>query len=197
MIEIRKMKHTDCASVAQMHRKAIPTSFLSSLGQSFLHNLYNAILADKGSFGYVAHEDDQVVGFITFTENLDSLLKTAMKANPLINLWVLIRKIFDIRAVKRIFQNLLYPSKMKGMKLPGSELLSIAVSDSCRGQGVARKLMNEGLVECKRRGICQLKVLVGSELDAANALYMNFGFEKLYTIERHGSQSNIYVKQII
>ncbi len=182
--------------VAQLHISGISSGFISSLGQGFVTALYGSIADDQNSFGFVAVEDDKVLGFVAFTTDLSKLYKYVILKKGLRFSFILVKKMFSLETIKKIWTNLFYPKKMKQMDLPDAELLSIVVSPEGRGKGIAKQLTEAGFKECKERGIGKVKVLVAADNQAANKLYQKCGFEFAALIDSHGVKSNVYVKTI-
>ena len=195
MLTFKPLTPDYASQTAKIHISGISTGFISSLGIDFVTALYEAISSDRNSnsFGFVAVEGGEVVGFIAVSSNLSALYKFIVHQNFFRFGFVLARRMFSLKVIKKVFANILYPSKMKKAGLPDAELLSIVVEPSCRGKGVARKLIDQCFEECKSRGIDKLKVLVAAENKAANKLYMNSGFLFHSSIDSHGVNSNIYV----
>lgn len=192
-IEVLWLTSSRCNAVARLHSEGIATGFISSLGLPFVTALYEVIAEDKNSFALIAVENDQVLGFVAFSANLSRLYKyVALKKGPHFAL-LLAGKLLSWRAIKKIWDNLWYPSKMKKMDLPSAELLSIAVAPEGRGKGVAAQLIAAGFSECRRRGIDRVKVLVAAANEPANKLYQKCGFKQVCQISSHGVLSNIYV----
>ena len=181
---------------ALLHIQGIPTGFISSLGQEFVAALYEAIAEDKNSFGFVAGEDDKVLGFVAFTTNLSRLYKYVAFKKGFKFSFILARKMMSIQNIKKVWANLLYPKKMKEMDLPDAELLSIAVAPEGRGKGIAQQLVDAGFEECRKRGIDKVKVLVAADNEAANKLYKKCGFDFKMQIDSHGVSSNIYIAEV-
>ena len=179
--------------VAQLHIEGIHTGFISSLGLPFVTALYSAISESPYGFGYVQKEGAQVVGFVAFTTNLKGLYKTICLKKGIRFFFLLASKMFSFRTVKKIFETIFYPQKTEQAELPAAELLSIAVSETQRGKGVAKQLIRYGLHQCKDNNIDKVKVLVADFNKPANALYQSTGFQFVTTIESHGIVSNIYV----
>ncbi|HDS84318.1 MAG TPA: GNAT family N-acetyltransferase [Phycisphaerales bacterium] len=197
--KIEKIKPLDrsCAqTVAQLHIEGISTGFISSLGLPFLTALYEAIAEDMDSFGFVATDGDDVVGFAAFSTSLSKLYKQVVRRKGITFGFILARKMFSLEAIKKVWENIFYPSKMKKMDLPDAELLSIVVAPQGRGRGVARQLIEAGLEECRKRHIDKVKVLVAESNKPANALYQNTGFERICQVDSHGVLSNIYVVKL-
>jgi GNAT superfamily N-acetyltransferase len=104
--------------------------------------------------------------------------------------------LFSLKTIKKVIENMLYPSKMKNLNLPSPELLSIVVAPEGRGKGIAGQLVQAGFEECRKRGIDKVKVLVAADNKSANKLYQKCGFELKHQINSHGVKSNIYVAKI-
>lgn len=179
--------------LALLHCSGIPTGFISSLGQEFVTALYEAIAEDKNSFGYVVVEDEKVLGFVAFTADLNALYKSVVLQRGLKFASMLAIKAFSLKTIKKVFETLFYPSRIKKMNLPSAELLSIVVADESQGKGLGLQLLQKGLAGCAKRGIDKVKVLVGVDNKPANELYQKCGFELVAQIENHGILSNVYV----
>jgi ribosomal protein S18 acetylase RimI-like enzyme len=196
MQQIVLLNKSHSNQTAQLHISGIPTGFISSLGQEFVAALYEAIAEDKNSFGFVAIEDDNVLGFVAFSNSLSRLYKYVALRKGFKFAFVLIRKMFSFKVLKKVWDNIFYPSKMKKMDLPDAELLSIVVAPEGRGKGIAKQLVDAGFEECRKRGIDKVKVLVAADNEAANKLYKKCGFQFHSEINSHGVKSNIYVAEI-
>ena len=187
-IEIRHAK-----KMANLHIQGISKGFISSLGIDFVTALYEAIADSKDCFGFVTEEEDKVLGFVAFTTNLNSLYKSVILKKGLRFALLLAGKMFSPQQVKKVFETLFYPSRVKKMDLPSAELLSIVVTPENQGKELGGQLLQKGLAECTKRGIEKVKVLVAANNRPANKLYLKCGFQVAGQIENHGIVSNIYV----
>jgi len=194
-IAIREITVQDAPMVAALHIKGIKTGFISSLGIDFVTALYEAIAKNKSSFGFVAEENDKVLGFIAFTTNLNKLYKSVITKSGIKFALLLVAKIFSLKTIKKVFETLFYPNRIKKLDLPSAELLSIVIDKEQREKGLATGLVQKGLAKCARRGIEKVKVLVAADNQSANKLYKKYGFELVAQIENHGILSNIYVAE--
>jgi len=190
---IKSLSKSHSTQTAHLHIQGIPTGFISSLGRDFVTALYEAIAEDKNSFGFVAVEDDKVLGFIAFSTNLNKLYKSIILKRGLRFAFLLAGKMFSLERIKRTLETLFYPGRTKGMNLPSAELLSIVVADESQGKGLGGQLLQKGLAECAKRGIEKVKVLVGADNKPANKLYLKCGFELVGQIDSHGVVGDIYV----
>lgn len=180
------------SQVARLHISGISAGFISSLGEEFVAALYEAIAESPYGFGFVEEDEGEVAGFIAFTTNLKKLYKTIFLRRGLRFLFILASKLFSFQRIKKILETLFYPGKV-APELPQAELLSIAISETQRGKGIAKKLVFRGLDEAAGRDIGRVKVLVADFNKVANKLYQKTGFELFSHIESHGIKSNIYV----
>lgn len=192
-VEIVKLTPEHAQEVAKLHISSINTGFISSLGVDFVAALYEAIAESRCGFGVVACKGDKVIAFVAFSTSTSALYRSVLLRRGFRFGMQLITRLLSPKAMKRIFETLFYPSRTKKLNLPSAELLSIVVAEHQRGKGVASSLLREGLIECRRRGIDKLKVLVGAELMPANKFYSGHGFKLAGHIDNHGITSNVYV----
>ena len=179
-------------SVAALHIHGINTGFISSLGIDFVTALYEAIARSASSFGFAVEDNDKVLGFVAFTTNLSSLYKSIIAKKGWRFVLLLAGRMFSLKTVKRIFETLFYPSRVKKMDLPDAELLSIAVDPEKYHNGLATELVRKSLEYCKKIGLDKVKVLVAAANEPANRLYLKCGFKLVGQIDNHGVTSNIY-----
>ncbi len=190
---VRSMKPEEARIVARYHRDEIPTAFLSSLGIGFLSQLYKAITRSPHGFVFVAVDSKgDVCGFISGTVSVESMYRWVLTRRGWLLGILALPKALRWSTVRRLVQSLRYPSQI-GSEYPDAELLSIAVAPRAWGTAAAGKLMNALLGEFRRRDCSSVKVVVGVELERANAYYVKHGFRLAGTISTHGDPSNVYV----
>jgi len=199
--EFKDLQPAHAQQIAELHIESISTGFISSLGIDFVASLYQAIAQSKSSFGFVAEKDGKVLGFVAFTTDLNKLYKSVILKKGLPFALLLAGRMFSFQRVKRAFETLFYPGRIKRdpalrehkMNLPAAELLSIAVARQERRKGLAGQLIKKGFHHCQKEGIDKVKVLIGADNKPGNKLYLKFGFELVGQIASHGVLSNIYV----
>ncbi len=179
-------------SAAALHIQGINTGFISSLGIDFVTALYEAIAKSASSFGFAVEDNDKVLGFVTFTTNLSRLYKSIIVKKGWRFALLLTGKMFSVKIIKKIFETLFYPTRVKKMHLPDAELLSIAVDPEKYHTGLATELVQKSLEHCKKIGLDKVKVLVAAANKPANKLYLKCGFKLVGQIDNHGVTSNIY-----
>jgi ribosomal protein S18 acetylase RimI-like enzyme len=192
-MDLKQLQSRCVEQVAGLHIEGIRTGFISSLGVDFVTVLYEAIAESNTSFGFVAEENNKILGFAAFTTNINKLYKSVILKKGLRFAFLLAGKVFSLQQIRKVFETLFYPGRVKKMDLPSAELLSIVVATESQGRGLGSQLLRKGLAECAKRGIGKVKVLVSSDNKPANKLYLKFGFELVGQINSHGVVSNIYV----
>jgi len=196
MRAILPMKVEHARNIAALHIQGISTGFISSLGIDFVTALYEAIAKSTSSFGLEVEDNGKVLGFVTFTTNLNKLYKSIIAKKGWRFGLLLAGKIFSLQRIKKLFETLLYPTRVKEMNLSSAELLSIVIHPGeCRG-GLATKLVQKSFEHCQKIGLDKVKVLVGADNEPANKLYIKCGFKLVGQIDNHGVTSNIYEAQI-
>jgi GNAT superfamily N-acetyltransferase len=192
-VRVVSMKPEHAVDVARLHIEGIHMGFLSSLGIDFVTALYKAIAKSKNSFGYVALKEEKVVGFASFTTDLNRLYKSVVYESGLKFFVLLFRRMFSLAMIRKVFETLFYPSRIKKINLPKAEFLSMAISPDARGHGLATRFVKTGFEECRRRGVKELKILAAEKIIPINKMYEKFGFQVTTKIENHGVVSNVYV----
>ena len=195
-IEFHDLQAEYAQQVAALHILCISTGFISSMGIDFVTYLYEAIVQSKSSFGVVAVRNEKVLGFATFTTNINTLYKSIVWRKGLKFALLLAGHICSLKRIKRMFETLFYPRRIKNKDLPSAELLSIAIAPEEQRKGLAGQLIEMGFRDYRKAGVDKVKVLIGVDNKAGNKLYLKSGFELAGQIINHGLPSNVYVAQI-
>ena len=195
-IEFKDIHIEYAQQIAALHIQCISTGFISSMGIDFVTYLYEAIVQSKSSFGVVAVRNEKVLGFATFTTNINTLYQAVIWRKGLKFALLLAGHICSLKQIKRMFETLFYPTRIKNKDLPSAELLSIAVAPEEQRKGLAGQLIERGFQHYRETGVDKVKVLIGADNKAGNKLYLKSGFEPAGQIINHGLPSNVYVAQI-
>lgn len=189
-----KACHSDAHYIALLHKRGIPTGFLSQQSHSFLTALYAYLI--KNEIVFVVKER-VCVGFIAGTITTKELYSKFLKENLSLLIVFAVKNLFSLSFIKKAFETLFAPKKTlldDDNELP--ELLSIVVEDTFKGQGLGQKLLKAFEDELKSNKVASYKVLVGEKLNA-NKFYIQRGFTLRKDIELHkGDISHIYVKKL-
>ena len=66
-------------AIAELHKKAFPSFFLTQLGVPFLRTLYSGYMEDKDSGIIVAEEGGKLIGFIAYSNDYSRFYKGLIK----------------------------------------------------------------------------------------------------------------------
>lgn len=188
--------NNDYKTAALLHKIYISDGFLSSMKLEVLEKLY-ATLQENGNL-IVEKANNEIIGFISFSNNLNRTYLHFFKKHPLtvIKLFILSSKNFQI--LRKLIETATIPFKKKlNEQIPKSELLSIVVDSKYQSKGIAYKLLKSLEDKLLLYRIYSYRVIAGSELIAANKFYLKNGFIKIKEIIIHkGAGSNLYIKYL-
>lgn len=185
---------SDALKMAQIHKAEIRGGFLSSLSPGFLKRFYLALIESKSSFCIVAKENNEVVGFVAGTANLNTFYKYFLSHYFFQSFFILLPKVFS--SFKKIIESFLYPKKEQS--LPKAELLTIAIAKEFQGKGVGSLMLPVFISEMKKRNVRIFKVIVGEKLLPAIKFYEKNGFIFLKNIAIHSNNSSrVYTYNIV
>ena len=191
--QIVEMLPGHAPEVARLHISGIATSFIGSLGKGFVTALYDAIARSDFSFGYVVKKGDTIVGFASFTTDLDRLYKSVIRKKCVRFSFLLARKILSLQVLRKAFETLFYPNRIKKMDLPPAEFLSMVIAPQARGKSLATTLVKKGFAEFDARGIKRIKIFAAVDIIAINKMYCKLGFDVVGQMKNHGVVTNVYV----
>jgi len=196
-VKSHKLNSSDYRAIARLHCDHINQGFLATLGVSFLTLLYEAIDKDSKSVLLVERVDRSVVGFVTGTHGLGRIYKQLL-FKPLRLIYSLKSCLLSPSKVYKIIEVLLISKDSNtSSDLPKQELLSIVVNPAYQGGGHAENLFNTLCSHFREEGASSFSIVVGSNLDRANAFYTKMGSIPVKEIQVHkGAHSVVYVKEL-
>lgn len=179
-----------------VHLRAFPNFFLSSLGPKFLEEFYRSFVTDPDGIGFVAADRPvTVVGVVVGALNPGGyfwrLLMRRWWAFCLASLTRLTRQ---PSIARRLLRALVY----RGQSPPGPPralLSSLAVAPEYQGRGIGRQLVEQWLKEVRRRGAVGCYLTTDAEgNDRVNAFYSQLGWRREATYcSPEGRRMNRYV----
>jgi ribosomal protein S18 acetylase RimI-like enzyme len=169
---------------------------LPSLGPGFLSRLYRALGSEDDAVALVAENGAGVVGFATGVVSVRSFYRRFYRRHGLASAVSALPYLVRPAVFCRALETARYPVGTDD--LPDSELLSIAVDDAYRAQGVGRLLAAELMQAMAAKGVADMKVVVGADNVGANRFYERLGFTFRKSIAVHDSSaSNVWVTRCI
>jgi glycosyltransferase involved in cell wall biosynthesis/ribosomal protein S18 acetylase RimI-like enzyme len=192
-LKVRRARLADAEAMARIHREALPTAFLPSLGLSFLKRLYRSLAQDRDGVALVAENGQGIVGFATGVSSVKAFYRRFLLRHGVPTaVSVVPRLVKRPRLMAHAVETARYPGGVDG--LPESELLSIAIRPGWAAKGAGRKLAEGILRGLARTGAEQVKVVVAAENEGANRFYERVGFELAAQINVHKDEvSNVWV----
>ncbi len=180
--------------IAELHKKAFPSFFLTQLGTSFLYTLYSGYCEDALSGIILAEDGGKTVGFIAYSEDYPLFYKGLIKKHLLkfafCSLGAAIRHPSFIKRLFGAFKK----SESVVKEEAYVELASIGVDPSVEGKGIGTKLIDylKEIVDFNRFSYINLET-DADDNEAANAFYLKNGFrlERVY-FTKEGRKMNEY-----
>lgn len=195
---VRPAIKTDSTSLAWLHAETLTKSFLASLGEQFLNQLYAFLIQTEKVWVY--KEEDEIKGFVSFSSNPAGMMKRFLISCPGSIFILAFKTIIHPIHLKQFTETFCTPFKSKRNEtigLPLGELLSISVSPHCQASGIGSQLVKALEEYLRQNHIFHYKVVAGGELVGANKFYVKNGFVLATQVKIHGDQlSNVYVKNL-
>jgi GNAT superfamily N-acetyltransferase len=170
---------------------------------NFLALLYEAIDLSEDAVLIVEFGQGSVQGFVSGATSLAPIYKTLLRRpiSLISTLWPILLSPIKLWRVLELLTHTFRRSHKEpestARKLPAFELISIAVSPSARGTGVALRLY-EGLKEAaKERGFDAFKIIVGEQLGGSQRFYTRMGAVLVGKTSVHGNAVSIIYVQVL
>ena len=181
MVEIRELEMASSdyiKAIAELHKRAFNSFFLTQLGIPFLRTLYIGYMDDKDSGLIVAEDGSRLVGFIAYSNDYPRFYKGLIKNHLLkfafCSAGAAIRHPSIIKRLLGAFKK--SESVIKEEKYV--ELASICVDPEIESKGVGTALIDylKGIVDFNTYAYINLETDADGN-DAVNRFYVKNGFE--------------------
>jgi GNAT superfamily N-acetyltransferase len=200
---IGRASNLDYRSVARLHSENITEGFLSTLGNSFLANIYHGVNQSPRSGVLVATEQGQVLGFASYTADLSRCYRHVLARRFVPLVIACVPSMFRPEIYKKCLETLLYPWRSAKAeprrdvpKHPRAELLSIVVGEAARGRRLGKKLIAEVDRCLAELGIKEYYVVTHGIDERSNSFYVSAGFQAVVSFVNHGKPMTEYRKVI-
>ncbi len=190
---VRRARTADAEAMARLHADSMPTAFLPTLGRGFLVRLYRGLIQDRHAIAMVADDGSRVVGVATAVPSVGAFYRRFAFRRGVVAALAAAPKLRPT-TVRRAIETARYPSTAND--LPDAELLSIAVDDSSRSDGVGSALVSAIAERLALAGVRDFKAVVGTDNAGANRFYERNGFVLAGSTAVHeGERSNVWTKR--
>ncbi len=184
-VDIRRATDRDVPYLARLHMEAISTGFLPRLGSGFMERLYAAMLDWEGAEIFVADGVWRVVGFVAGVTDVGAFYKHFVRHHGIGAGVSAAPRLVRPAIMRRAWETLTYGGEHDDVR---AELLAMAVAPEARRRGLALALGDRLLTTLAERGESRVKVVVGSDNDAAISAYERMGFAKSGSVEVHAGE---------
>lgn len=178
-MRVRNATKYDVCNIANIHKKAFPGFFLTTLGEVFLRELYSGFLNQPDGILLVAEDADMVVGFVAGTSSPETFFSRMRRRHWLAFIVSAVPAAFrhPMIVVKKLCAAFMYSGDKPATLDKGTLLSSIGIIPEVVGKGVGVELMLK---------FEQMAVTHGTEFvylttdknanDHANAFYRKCGY---------------------
>jgi ribosomal protein S18 acetylase RimI-like enzyme len=193
---VREPHSSFMPQAVRLHHDALSyRSFITSFGVAFLETLYEGIVERDLGFLVVAHEADELRGFILACADSGQMMSVVTR-KP----WRFLPRMIStlVRrpcSIAKLVQTLSY-SRKEGTSVK-AELVVIAVSDGVRSRGIGAELVKVLDGQLKQAGVERYKVTVHEEMERSNRFYRQLGFRLENTFEMYGTKWNLYIRDLV
>lgn len=172
-------------AVAELHRSVLPTSFLATLGDTFLRRLYRRLVLSEHGFLLVAGDDGDVQGFCSGAHDTGALYREFVRRDgPAAGLAALAPA---VKRPGRVWETWSYGRSTPEEDQPLAELLSLGVRPDARRLGLGAALVS-GFQE---HLAAPATVTVGAVNRDALALYERQGFRPTGRRDVHRGERSV------
>ena len=182
-IIIRKADINDVDGIVDIHLAAFESFFLSSLGKRFLRLYYSSFINNNEGVVYCATKEEIIVGFSASSYVSRGFNSSLIKHNLFkFGIEAVILLFSRPKALVRLVNNMNKESIDDEIKDYGSyaELYSIAVSPSCQGEGVGRKLLTATEEDVKKHNESISLTTDFYNNDKTITFYHSLGYDNYY-----------------
>ena len=176
--ELKKVNTDNIREISELHKRAFPSFFLTQLGEPFLQALYSGYMEDMNSGIIVAEDDNEIVGFIAYSNDYPQLYKGLIKKHLIkfafCSLGAAIRHPSFIKRILGAFKK----SESVIKEEPYVELASICVDPKLENQGTGTELINylKDIVDFNAYAYINLETDADGN-DVVNKFYKKNGFK--------------------
>jgi GNAT superfamily N-acetyltransferase len=183
--------------VAELHTRYIKQGVLPMLGLKFLTLLYDRIAVSPRATVQVAFSSQRVCGFIAGCYNIRSTYLHLGSHYGVALLSAAGHNLFAAPVLRRFWPLLAYPlqvhEKNRRASVPSPEILSIAVDEKFRKEGIGRQLVKAFETATKGWGEMErFRVATNLAETGARQFYERLGFRPIRRVRHHDLVLQIY-----
>lgn len=182
MIDIKAATITDIDTIVDIHQRAFPDFFLTTLGTGFLRLFYKSVLTHPKGILLISANENGVIGFCAGTM-LSAGFNSSLIKNNLFNYTIEGLKVLFTKpmALLHLYKNMSKEDSRIGDKGEYAELLSIGVNPKTQRTGAGKSMLQALEVEVKKRGGRELSLTTDyNDNEKAIGFYHSLGYKEWY-----------------
>lgn len=193
-----KIKNHHLDEIVEIHLKAFPNFFLTSLGSEFLLLFYSCLLKDKNTLAWAIKKDNNIIGFFFATKYAKGVYFRMIKKSFLRFIIVLFLRI--LRNPSLLSRFLISAKSSNNHVIPVdcyATLLSICVNPEDSGRGYGKLLLGKLEEEFILSNILSYYLTTDSfNNNSTNLFYENNKFELYSNFWQGKRKMNLFLKNL-
>jgi ribosomal protein S18 acetylase RimI-like enzyme len=198
--EIGELRASDVPTLADLHLRAFPGFFLSSLGESFLRQFYRGFIGDPAAVAVVARNSaGRPVGAAVGSTEPAGFFRRLLRRQLWGFLGAALRAITtDPGTAPRLIRALWYRGDSNAPGIEGALLSSICVDPRVQGSGVGNDLLHAWVGAAAEKGARSAYLFTdAADNDGVNHFYLAHGWRAVgMKTTRQQRTLNIYVCEL-
>lgn len=181
-------------AVANLHLRAFPEFFLTTLGAGFLRQMYASYCGHEESALLVAKKNDVVLGFAAYSLDMSSLYRYMIRNRLFLFAYYALGAVLAKPSIVPRLLGAFSRSEESRRTEPYAELASLGVCPQEKGRGIGTALVNEVKERVARSGCSYISLETDADdNDKVNNFYLRNGFmlARVYTT-KEGRRMNEY-----
>lgn len=164
--------------IVDIHMRTFSGFFLTFLGRGFIKQLYKGFIAHNDSNIIGAFDDDRLLGFVAYSENLSGFYKYLIKKSLIpFAFYSFLAFLRKPKIMFRLLRALTYPKSSKREEAY-IEISSIGVLPEAKNQGVGTSIIDALKIKIDDNQFRYIKLETDKlNNDVVNAFYVKNGFE--------------------
>lgn len=198
MNEIVPLALEHSMALAALHMSHLATPFTGTPGRRLLSAYYRTVASGRGAVGYVAEDQNQVMGYVCGVWEPAKLRATLFKTQwSSLALWGLASALMQpqlvVSSVKRLGRS---AEESTSVTTEGYELRPIVVDPRARGTGLAVHLVDQLMHDARSRGFNRMHLFTEIDNQRAQAFYEKMGFASTGLLQHDGGSVIRYERSL-
>ena len=191
--KIRPMRWEDVSRVAELHHAAMGNSLWAQLGQSFLREIYRALLCTEEFLAFVYEEDAEIEGFIAGSIHTEQMMRSALQQRLLL---LGLKTLIGLRnpsVLKRLLDTPKYFQHSTPSTPVLAESLFCSFTPKLRGKRISGHINKVFFDTLAYMGHNEVKITTEVDNVGANRQLQSWGFENQSEFRFYNKDMVLYI----